>query len=87
MSYGIGLRHGSDLAWLWQKPVAPIGPLAWEPPYAADADLKKNTQRLGMSIFFFFFGWLVSWFPQHVDVPGPRMEPVPQERPEPLQRQ
>ena len=41
MSCGIGCRRGSDpaLLWLWQRPAAtaPIGPLAWEPPYAAGA--------------------------------------------------
>ena len=35
------LRCGSDpaLLWLWRRPVAiaPIGPLAWEPPYATGA--------------------------------------------------
>ena len=39
VSCGVGCRCGSDsvLLWLWRKPVAraPIGPLAWEPPYAA----------------------------------------------------
>ena len=39
MSCGVGCRCGSDpvLLWLWRRPVAtaPIGPLAWEPPYAA----------------------------------------------------
>ena len=39
MSCGVGRRHGSDLAWLWLwwrlAAVAPIQPLAWEPPYAA----------------------------------------------------
>ena len=38
---GVGCRHGLDpvLLWLWCRPVAraPIGPLAWEPPYAAGA--------------------------------------------------
>ena len=38
MSCGIGCRCGLDLVlpWLWCRPVAtaPIGPLAWEPPYA-----------------------------------------------------
>ena len=31
------------MLWLWQKPAAtaPIRPLAWEPPYAAGAALKK----------------------------------------------
>ena len=33
----VGCRRGSDLVWLWHRPaaVALIGPLAWEPPYAA----------------------------------------------------
>ena len=49
MSCGVGCRRGSDpaLLWLWRRPVAtaPIGPLAWEPPYAAGAALEmaKNT--------------------------------------------
>ena len=32
------------LLWLWCRPVvtAPIRPLAWEPPYAAGAALKKT---------------------------------------------
>jgi len=38
-------RCGSDpeLLWLWQRPAAtaPIGPLAWEPPYAAGVALEK----------------------------------------------
>ena len=41
VSCGVGCRHGSDpaLLWLWRRPVAtaPIGPLAWEPPYAEGA--------------------------------------------------
>ena len=36
----VGCRLGSDLAllWLWCRSAAtaPIGPLAWEPPYAAE---------------------------------------------------
>ena len=39
MSCGIGCRRGADtsLLWLWWRlsATAPIGPLAWEPPYAA----------------------------------------------------
>ena len=46
MSCGVGCRHGLDpaLLWLWQRAaaVAPIGPLAWEPPYAASGALKKK---------------------------------------------
>ena len=45
MSCGVGLRRGSDpaLLWLWCRPVstAPIRPLAWEPPYAAEVALEK----------------------------------------------
>ena len=41
MSCVVGQRCGSDLAllWLWCRlaATAPIGPLAWEPPYAAGA--------------------------------------------------
>jgi len=42
MSHGVGYRHGSDLLWLWLwrrlADTALIQPLAWEPPYAMDAD-------------------------------------------------
>ena len=45
----VGLKHGSDLTllWLWCRPaaVAPIGPLAWEPPYAANAALKSKKRK------------------------------------------
>jgi len=41
VSCGVVCRCGSDpvLLWLWCRPVAtaPIGPLAWESPYAAGA--------------------------------------------------
>ena len=46
MSCGVGHRCGSDpeLLWLWCRPAAtvPIGPLAWEPPYAAGEALKRK---------------------------------------------
>ena len=49
MNCGIGCRHGSDpeLLWLWRRPAAtaPIGPLAWEPPYAAGAALEKTKKK------------------------------------------
>ena len=49
MSRGVGGRYGSDLVllWLWRRPAAaaPIRPLAWEPPYAAGAALKKQQQK------------------------------------------
>ena len=45
MSCGVGCRCDSDpvLLWLWRRLVAtaPIGPLAWEPPYAAGAAQEK----------------------------------------------
>ena len=47
MSCGIG--HGLDLAllWLWCRPAATalIRPLAWEPPYAAGAALKRTKDQ------------------------------------------
>ena len=46
MSWGVGRRRGSDpaLLWLWHRLAvpAPVGPLAWEPPYAMGAALKKR---------------------------------------------
>ena len=52
VSCGVGLTGGSDLMllWLWSKPaavaaVAPIGPLAWEPPYAASTALKNQKKK------------------------------------------
>ena len=47
--HGIGHRHGSDpvLLYLWCRltPTAPIGPLAWKPPYASGAALKKDKRK------------------------------------------
>jgi len=49
VSCGVGCRHGSDpaLLWLWRRlaATAPIGPLAWEPPYAAEAALEKAKRQ------------------------------------------
>ena len=51
MSCGVGHRFNSDptLLWLWCGPenTAPIGPLAWEPPYAAGAaqEIAKKTKK------------------------------------------
>ena len=57
MSCGVGRRRGSDpaLLWLWRRPVAtaPIGPLAWEPPYAAGAAQEIATTTTKRQI-----GWL-----------------------------
>ena len=49
MSCGVGRRHSSDLEllWLWRRPaaVAPIGPLAWELPYAVDMALQRQKDK------------------------------------------
>ena len=49
VSCGVGHRGGSDpaLLWLWGRPAAaaPIGPLAWEPPYAACVALKRQKDK------------------------------------------
>ena len=49
MSCGVGCRRSSDpeLLWLWHRLVAtaPIGPLAWEPPYSVGAPLKKTKKK------------------------------------------
>jgi len=41
---------GPALLWLWRRPVATalIGPLAWEPPYAAGAALEKKKKTYFM---------------------------------------
>ena len=49
ISCRIGHRRGSDLAllWLWGRPaaIALIRPLAWEPPYAMGAALKRQKDK------------------------------------------
>ena len=49
MNSGVGLRCGWDtmLLLLWHRPVAvaPISPLAWEPPYATSVVLKKKKKK------------------------------------------
>ena len=49
MSCGVDCRRDSDsaLLWLWCRPVAAalIGPLAWEPPYAAGAAQEVAKKR------------------------------------------
>ena len=44
------------LLWLWCSlaAVAPVGPLAWEPPYAAGVALKKKKERKEKAIAFLF---------------------------------
>ena len=54
MSCSVGCRRGSDptLLWPWCSPAAtaPIGPLAWEPPYAAGAAPEK-TEKKSLGIY------------------------------------
>ena len=51
MTCGVGHSHGPDLTWLWLwlcqrlAGIAPILPLAWEPPYATSAALKKKAKK------------------------------------------
>ena len=49
MSCDVGHRCSSDLAllWLWRRPAATalVRPLAWEPPYAVGAALKKDKRQ------------------------------------------
>ena len=68
MSCSVGHSHGLDLVllWLWCRlaAVAPIGPLAWEPPYAMGAALKSKkkkkrivnseNQLVPLNLFLFF---------------------------------
>ena len=45
--YRLQTRLGSELLWLWCRPVATalIGPLAWEPPYATGAAQKTAKKK------------------------------------------
>ena len=49
MSCGVGCRCGSGpaLLWFWRRPaaVAPIRPLAWEPPYVVGAALERQKDK------------------------------------------
>ena len=49
MSCGVDQSHGSNpaLLWLWRMlvAVAPIQPLAWEPPYATTMVLKSKKKK------------------------------------------
>ena len=44
MSCGVGHRGGSDPKLLWLAATALIRPLAWEPPYAAEA-AQRNSKK------------------------------------------
>ena len=53
VSCGVGRTRSSNsaLLWLWGRPAAvvPIGPLAWEPPYAVGVALKKEKKKRNIS--------------------------------------
>ena len=52
---------GPTSLWLWRRPaaVAPIRPLAWEPPYAVGAALKRQKTKKKLFIVYlkFNFNW------------------------------
>ena len=56
VSCGVGCRCSSDSALLWQwhrmAAVAPIRPLAWEPPYAVGVALKIKKKKNFFSLLF-----------------------------------
>ena len=65
LSCGVGRRRRSDpmLLWLWCRPaaVAPIGPLAWEPPYALKRPKKqKQTDKKKLNLHQEKIYW-VNW--------------------------
>ena len=80
-SCGVGCRCGSDLALLWLSrrlaAVAPIGPLAWEPPHATGAALEKTkNKKINKNIYN---SSLVALGPQgEVQMPQPRTQDPPQ---------
>ena len=49
MGCGVGRRLSSDptLLWLWHRlaAIAPVGPLAWESPYATGVALKGQKDK------------------------------------------
>ena len=58
MSRGVRRRCDLDLAllWLWCRPAvaAPIGPLAWDPPYATGAALKIGEKKKDVSFCYWW---------------------------------
>ena len=50
MKCGIDHSHGSDLALLWLRPaaIAPIRPLAWDPPCATGVALIKKKKVIDL---------------------------------------
>ena len=77
---GLNLHHSSDLSVHRPAAVAPIGPLAWNPPYAVDAALKKKCIYSHTQMYFFF--GLHLW---QEEGHGTGTEPTPQQQLEPQQ--
>ena len=48
---GLGIRHCHEL-WCRLAAVAPIGHLAWEPPYAEDVALKSYTHFVDIHMYY-----------------------------------
>ena len=60
MSCGVGHRHGSDPLLLGcGAAVASVRPLAWEPPYAAVAALKRQKKS---ALFYVLILYLISHY-------------------------
>ena len=57
----VGHRRDLDLVllWPWHRPEAtdPIGPLAWEPPYAGGAALEMAKRQIYIYIYISFDVW------------------------------
>ena len=76
MSCGVGCRHGSDLALLWQwcRPAAvvPVRPLAWDPPYAVGTALKSKNKHKNLLHKLCLNPWLIPEIQLHqVDAKQP----------------
>ena len=56
---------------------APVGPLAWEPPCAAGAALKRQKQKQKPNNGCPVVGVGGALCSQHAEVPGPGIEPTP----------
>ena len=66
MGCGVGHRWGSDPTLMWCRPAAsaPIQPLAWEPPGALGAALKrqkKKKERKKRNTEYGSSSWLITW--------------------------
>ena len=67
------------LLWLWRRlaAAAPIRPLAWEPPHAAGAALKKDKKKKKKNQYcfpFLSFSQLITWYPSAFNQRRPHAE-------------